>query len=329
MSDYRLVRISISGLSPLEHYRFGECIARTADELGRNILVMASGDLSHKLAEDGPYGYAKEGPEFDSQVTKAMRNADFMQFLQFTDEMTEAAAECGLRAFIIMAGAVDGKAVEPDFMSYEGPFGVGYAVCAYQTTGEDQSRRFAGRYEAQREEKIRQARQSEDEYVKLARMTLESYIKTGKELEMPAGLPEEMLKNRAGVFVSLKVDGRLRGCIGTLCPTAANIAREIMQNAVSSGTGDPRFSPVTERELVNVEYSVDVLSESEPIDSMEQLDAKRYGVIVTKGGRRGLLLPNLEGVDTPEQQVAIALKKAGISSSEKYAMERFEVVRHR
>lgn len=169
---------------------------------------------------------------------------------------------------------------------------------------------------------------NEDAYVRLARLSLETYIKTGQMAALPKDLPEEMLNRRAGVFVSLKKHGHLRGCIGTISPVTKSIAQEILRNAISSGTEDPRFSQVTEDELDDLVYSVDVLSEPEPISSMDELDVKRYGVIVTNGHRRGLLLPNLDTVNTPEQQVEIALEKAGIRKGQPYSMERFEVVRH-
>lgn len=328
-TDYLLVRIGLSGLSVLDHYRLGKCIAQTAEALGRRAVFIASGDLSHRLKEDGPYGYAKEGPEFDRQVTGAMAEGDFLRFLTFRPDFCEAAAECGLRSFIIMAGALDGISVEPELLSYEGPFGVGYGVCAFSVTGSDENRRFDVMYEAEQREKLDIAKSNEDAYVKLARVSLETYVKTGKRAEIPDGLPEEMLRDRAGAFVSLKKDGQLRGCIGTIGPVTGCVAEEIVRNAVSAGTEDPRFSPVTARELSTFVYSVDVLAEPEPIASMEELDVKRYGVIVTSGYKRGLLLPNLEGVDTPEQQVSIALKKAGIRKAESYSMERFEVVRHK
>ena len=137
-----------------------------------------------------------------------------------------------------------------------------------------------------------------------------------------------MLKNKAGTFVSIKKNGELRGCIGTIMPTKANIALEIISNAISSGTRDPRFNAVKMDELDSLSYSVDVLLEPEPIDSIKDLDVKKYGVIVRSGFRSGLLLPNLEGVDTPEEQVSIALQKAGISFREDFTMERFEVLRY-
>jgi AmmeMemoRadiSam system protein A len=138
-----------------------------------------------------------------------------------------------------------------------------------------------------------------------------------------------MLREQAGVFVSLHKDGRLRGCIGTIQAARKNIAEEIVENGISAATKDPRFSPVLPDELDTLEISVDVLGEPEKIHSKEELDVKRYGVIVTKGFRRGLLLPNLDGVDTVDEQLAIALRKAGLPEREKnFEMQRFEVVRH-
>lgn len=137
-----------------------------------------------------------------------------------------------------------------------------------------------------------------------------------------------LLSERAGAFVSIKKNGDLRGCIGTIEPYRSNLAEEIIGNAISACSRDPRFDPIQPRELAELSISVDVLSEAEPVDSPAQLDVLRYGVIVAKGYRRGLLLPNLEGVDTVEYQLRIALSKAGISPSENYTIQRFEVVRH-
>ncbi|MGI5849772.1 MAG: AmmeMemoRadiSam system protein A [Christensenellales bacterium] len=328
-TDYQLVRISISGLSFLDHYTFGQCIAKTSDAIGRKVVFIASGDLSHKLTPEGPYGFAKEGPEFDNQVTQAIRTGDFMRFLAFDEDFCDAAAECGLRTFIEMAGALDGRSVKTDFLSYEGPFGVGYAVCTYSVTGRDGNRQFAKQYEEVLKKDLVSVKSAEDEYVRLARLSLETYVKNGEYAKAPTGLPKELTEKQAGVFVTLKKDGHLRGCIGTIAPNTLSIAEEIIKNAVSAGQDDPRFDAVTADELPFLVYSVDVLGIPEVIVSIKKLDVKRYGVIVTKGYRRGLLLPNLEGVDTPEQQVAIALQKAGISASETYQMERFEVVRHK
>ncbi len=329
LKDYQIVRIGLSGLSNTDHYQLGRCITKTANKLNRRIVVVASGDLSHKLKEDGPYGFAAEGPRFDTEITQAMKEGDFLKFLEFSPDYCASAAECGLKSFIILAGTLSGKAISPEFLSYEGPYGVGYAVCEYKIIGEDATRNFDDIFKEKQKAIARELQKLEDSYVHLARLSLETYVQTGKRAKLPEDLPTEMLSNRAGVFVSLKMHGSLRGCIGTTEPVTQNIAREILRNAVSSGVEDPRFPPVSEDELPELVYSVDVLGEAEPVTSPDYLDVKRYGVIVTSGRKKGLLLPNLEGVDTVDQQIAIAKKKAGIYNNEKYSLERFEVVRHK
>ena len=137
-----------------------------------------------------------------------------------------------------------------------------------------------------------------------------------------------MYAHRAGVFVSIKKEGRLRGCIGTLQASQPSIAEEILHNAISAAVNDPRFSPIDPEELDRLTISVDALGEMEKIESQSQLDVKRYGVVVTSAHKRGLLLPNLEGVDTAADQIAIAKRKAGIGEEEEFHLERFEVVRH-
>lgn len=164
--------------------------------------------------------------------------------------------------------------------------------------------------------------------VKLAKDTIEHYVRTGKIIALPDELAPEMMQ-KAGVFVSLKKRGELRGCIGTFSATAENVAAEIIQNAVSAATQDPRFAPVGEKELDDIQYSVDVLTEPEKVSDRGQLDPVKYGIIVKSGERRGLLLPDLEGVDTVEEQISIASMKAGIFPGEPVELYRFEVKRYR
>jgi len=164
--------------------------------------------------------------------------------------------------------------------------------------------------------------------VKLAKETVEAYIKYGQIIKPPAELTAEM-KERAGVFVSLKKNGELRGCIGTYTPATKNIATEVIQNAISASTQDPRFPPVSLAELDEIKYSVDVLSPPERVYDKRDLDPKRFGIVVKKGLRRGLLLPNLEGVDTVEEQLSIVRLKAGISPVEDIEIYRFKVRRYK
>ena len=140
--DCPILRIGLSGFSPLDHYRLGQCIAQAVENLGRRAVFIASGDLSHKLKDDGPYGFAPEGPEFDRQITGAMAEGDFLRFLTMDPALCDRAAECGLRSFQIMTGALDGMAVETKLLSYEGVTGVGYGVAAFTVTGPDGDRRF-------------------------------------------------------------------------------------------------------------------------------------------------------------------------------------------
>ena len=323
-----VVRIGLSAMDAAEHYRLGKCIKKTAEELNRDVVVIASGDLSHKLLESGPYGYHPSGPVFDRLATEAMAEGDFLKLMTLDSTLCEDAAECGLGTFWVLAGTLDRMNVKSELLSYEGPFGVGYAVAAFTPEQANESRAFDVLYQRAERERLGAVRAGEDAYVRLARQTIETFVRSGEVPETPDDLPEEMKSNRAGVFVSLKIAGKLRGCIGTISAATESIATEIVENALSACSDDPRFDPIRVDELERITYSVDVLGRAERIDSVEQLDAKRYGVIVTSGYRKGLLLPNLEGVDTVEEQLKIAKRKAGIPDYERCRMERFEVVRH-
>ena len=329
LTDYRLVRIGLSGLPLTDHYHLGQLIRQTAEKLDRRTVIIGSGDLSHRLKKDGPYGLAKEGPEYDERIMDVLSRAAFDELLDFDESFCDRAAECGHRSFCILAGALDGLSVEAERLSHEGTFGVGYGVCTYRVTGLDPSRHCLDRWRDRQRKSQEEKQRNEDAYVRLARAAVNSWVEWRKRPELREDLPAEMLSGRAGVFVSLHKDGMLRGCIGTIQAVKRNIAEEIVENGISAAAKDPRFSPVRPEELEALEISVDVLGKPEKIRSKEELDVKRYGVIVTKGFRRGLLLPNLDGVDTVEQQLSIALRKAGLSEREKdFEMERFEVVRH-
>ncbi len=326
---YRLVRIGLSGLPLADHYRLGQMIQTTAEKLDRRVLFVGSGDLSHKLLREGPYGFAPEGPAYDERIMDVMGRAAFDELLDFEESFCDKAAECGHRSFCILAGALDGKRLETKKLSHEGPFGVGYGVCTYQVTGDDPERKLLKKWEERRRLSLEAQRRREDPWVKLARAQVEAWTTERRRIGLPEDLPPEMRSRRAGVFVSLHREGRLRGCIGTIEPTRRCVAEEIIENAVSACSRDPRFSPVRREELEDLEISVDVLAPPEKIRSRDELDVKRYGVIVSKGWKRGLLLPNLDGVDTVEDQISIALRKAGLSDKEKdVELERFEVVRH-
>ena len=326
--DGKIIRIGLSGLPLSDHYRLGMYIARAVDELDRRAVFIASGDLSHKLQDYGPYGFAKEGPEYDARIMDVCSRAAFGELFDFDEVFCEKAAECGHRSFVMMAGAFDGLSVRAEALSHEDVTGVGYGICTFYPQGRDEERHFLFQYEKKREAEIQKRRENSDAYVRLAYQAVDYYVLHRRYLPIPEDIDEELINGRAGTFVSIHKEGLLRGCIGTIAPARDNIAQEIIANAVSACSRDPRFSPVSEDELKDLEISVDVLGETEDVSSPEELDVKRYGVIVSCGERRGLLLPDLDGIDTVEEQIDIARKKGGIGKDEDYTLQRFEVIRH-
>ncbi len=325
----RIVRIGLSGLPLADHYRLGQIIGKAAAGTEKRIVLIASGDLSHKLQEYGPYGFAKEGPEYDRRIMDVCARAAFGEMLEFDETFCDKAAECGHRSFVIMAGAFDGLQVKATVLSHQDITGVGYGICTFYPGEPDESRRFLDAFLKKEEEACLKKIEESDPYVRLAGSSVESWVRLRERLPLPENLPPEMLTKRAGAFVSIHKNGQLRGCIGTIAPTRDSVAEEIVYNAISACSRDPRFRPIGADELRFLEISVDVLGEPEDIASPAELDVKRYGVIVSCGHRRGLLLPDLEGVDTVEEQIAIARRKGGIGENEPYTLQRFEVIRHR
>ena len=190
--------------------------------------------------------------------------------------------------------------------------------------------------------------------VNLTKLAVESYIKENKIIKPPANLPKEfsrsefaeLLKRKAGTFVTIEKNGELRGCIGTYLPIRANIAEEIIHNAITAATRDFRFDPIQEKELPDLSYTVYILSEPELMKDLREFDPKKYGIIVRTApimspdgtdvvfnghfmAKTGLLLPDLEGVDTVKQQLAIACQKGGIDARrEKIIIYRFTVEKY-
>lgn len=325
-TDCKVVIVGLSGLPFSKHYEIGQIIKEAVEELDRRVVYIASGDLSHKLQTYGPYGFVEEGPIYDEKIMDIMGHADFLKLLEFDSTIRERASECGHRSFIMMAGALDGEDVQVEVLSHEDITGVGYGICTYYPIGSNLKRCFLNQYLEDVQNHI--SSHQEDAYIQLARKTITEYLTTGKKMSVPTDLPKEMINNQAGVFVSIHEENNLRGCIGTILPVMNSIAEEIIHNAISAATKDPRFSPIQKEELPYLEISVDVLNPPEDISSMDELDVKKYGVIVSSGMKRGLLLPNLDGVDTVEEQVRIASRKGNITESEEVKLQRFEVVRH-
>ena len=308
MEGAKMVPLTFSWLPLDVHFAFGQAIRRAADKIGRRVAIVASGDLSHRLIPAAPAGFHPDGKVFDKKLVHYIEDYTVKGIMTMDEDLIDHAGECGLRSIVILLGALDGLAVKSEVLSYEGPFGVGYCVASFEVDGGEPDPAHL--------------------IALLARQAVESHVRDGKAPDPPAELTPEM-QERAGVFVSLHSRGMLRGCIGTFEPTQANVAEEIISNAISSSTRDPRFPPVTPAELDDLEYSVDVLTRPEPVESAADLDPRRYGVIVESGGRKGLLLPDLEGVDSVEHQIEICRSKAGIMPDEPVKLYRFEVKRYK
>lgn len=293
------------GLAPEQAHALGRALRGFAAPKGWALL--ASGDLSHRLTPQAPAGYNPQGAVFDAAVVAALKSGDAGRLLSLSRETLQGAGECGLRSVLTLLGLA-GAPLE--VFSYEGPFGVGYCTALWNGRRADPVH----------------------PYPALARLSVTRHLRGAPEpgeAEILAVNPDTSLWSpKKACFVSIKTaEGSLRGCIGTILPLTADLGREIVMNAVSAAARDPRFPPLRLEELADVRFSVDVLSLPEQT-SLDGLDPKRYGVIVTKEGRRGLLLPDLEGVDAIEKQVSIAAQKGGIRDLSGAQFQRFTVTRY-
>lgn len=323
----KVVALGYSFNSNDDHLRFGKCIKEAIDAIGRPVALIASGDLSHRLKPDAPAGYAPTAYLFDEQVVEAIETNAAARIVDIDASLRKVAGECGYRSMLIALGATAEMTPRGQVLHYEAPFGVGYLVA--QLTCED---RFHNESLAD-DVNVLADLPNDDESRTLpaiARKIVETYTLTGSVFR-PEPTECSLLGVRAACFVSIKtLDGDLRGCIGTIEPTKDTLAEELVANAISAATRDPRFSPIEPSELANLRYSVDVLSAPEPA-RVEDLNPSVYGVVVEdeSGENRGLLLPDIEGVETAAQQVEIATRKAGIPKGRPLRISRFRVNRYR
>lgn len=320
----KVVALGYSFLSNEDHLRFGSCIGRAIRDVDRPVALIASGDLSHRLKPDAPAGFNATAYIFDDEIVDALRSNDPERIVQINQNLRELAGECGYRSMLIAVGATRELPLSCEVLNYEAPFGVGYMVA--QLTSKEMTKEGATTTDLTAFDSL----QADGENLPaLARAAVEHFVIDGTQLDTPMS-DSELLHARAACFVSLKtLDGDLRGCIGTIEPAHDNLAAEVIANAISAATRDPRFSPVAAEELANLRYSVDVLSANEPTQ-LEDLDPLIYGVIVEdeSGVHRGLLLPALEGIDTAGKQVEIASRKAGIAPGTPIRLRRFSVSRY-
>ncbi|MCR5692546.1 MAG: AmmeMemoRadiSam system protein A [Bacilli bacterium] len=326
--NFKAVRLGLSGFPLLEHYRYGEMLGDVFSSSEKKIVVIASADLSHCQRADGPYGFRVEGPRYDEMVEKIIETGNFGLLLSMDRSLVTKARECGHRSILVLAGMLDRQEIKSTIISHEAPYGIGYLVAKIETLGFDASRAFSELYRSKEEFSINEDINKSDLYVKWARQCIETYIKTKKLPPMEEILPDNFLKTKAGVFVTIHEHGELRGCLGSVKALKDNLGQEIAHNAVSAATCDSRFSPIKEEDFPYLKITVDVLSNPIPILSIMDLDVAKYGIIVENGDRKGVVLPGLSGIETPDQQIAVAKRKAGIDQGEEITLYRFEVKRH-
>jgi AmmeMemoRadiSam system protein A/AmmeMemoRadiSam system protein B len=345
----RVVALGYSFLSNEDHVRFGKCIRAAVDKLGRPVAFIASGDLSHRLRPEAPAGFNPQAHLFDEEVVDAIRSCATNRIVDIDQEVRRMAGECGYRSMLVAIGAGEGLDRSCEVFNYEAPFGVGYLVAQLFASGNadisSAYRATAGSADIlsrQREERAQSesvppasaggpmSQVDRSELPALARKVIETFVTTGQVIATPENR-SDFLNQRAACFVSIKTRaGDLRGCIGTIEPEKDTLAEELIANAVSAATRDPRFPALRADELPALKYSVDVLSPPEPT-TIENLDPNIYGVIVEdpKGLRRGLLLPRLEGIETVARQVEIASRKAGIPMGSEVRLWRFRADRYK
>ena len=304
IDDIELVSISTGFLSEEEMLLAGEIIAEVLDEQEEDYGVVISGDLSHRLSHESYYGFAEEGIVFDRKIAEAFEKEELEKIAEIDEIIVEEAGQCGYIPLVIASGMLQGRAYQSEVINYEHPFGIGYLVGKIKVTGKEETR---------------------IDHTKLAREAIQEYLQSGKRLEIDNEL-RKAFPEKKGVFVSLKKNGKLRGCIGTIHGTHF-LPDEIVCNAIAAATEDPRFLPVEAEELEDIKISVDVLEDEGEVKDLSELDPKVYGVIVEEGYLKGLLLPDIEGVDTAEEQIAIAKNKAGIRG-DNFRLKKFKVTRY-
>jgi AmmeMemoRadiSam system protein A len=299
MANKRCIFLGVSGWPLARFVEFGAWLhGRLRDH---SAILIASGDLSHRLTPDAPYGFRPQGPLFDRLVIDALRGRSWETIEALDPDLVEEAGECGLRPLAILLGAGRAAQLNSQVLSYEGPFGVGYPVVAFTASATPNLGL---------------------DIETLGRQAIDTYLRTHQLIHPPEPIPVE-LRAPSAVFVTLRKSGELRGCVGSVRPTEATAAHELIRYAVASAVRDPRFDPVRLDEVSSLTIKVQLLDMPEPVTDMTKLDPHIYGIIVRRGDRQALLLPDIDGIETAEQQVDAACQKAGIDRRAPLELERF------
>lgn len=315
-----VLSLSLPGAADL--IELGRCVGESLERFGRSAALVASGDMTHRAIPGAPAGYDPRGVEFDRCFTEELRRGRLDRLLAIDPQLRAAAAEDATESVVLVGAALGFRVPRPEVLSYEHPFGVGYLVALFDDANERQDPPKDDSAGTRDEGGVGSALAV---LPRIARESLRASFE-GRRARLPRA--EGELAERAPVFVTLRrrSNGELRGCVGSLVPRCSNLVDEVALGAIAAARRDPRFPPVRPEELDELSIEISVLGRSCPVADLGELDPRRYGVVVCDAeGRRGVLLPDLEGVDTVEQQVQIARRKAGIRDDVPVQIERFEV----
>jgi len=296
----------------------GRALARAAEEIGRRVCVLASGDMSHRLTPDAPAGFHPRARAFDERFRELIARGELQDAVGIDAALRELAAEDVVDSCAVAAGAVGFDATGHRVLHYEGPFGVGYLEAVlHETASRDERAASSGR--------DGDGAHPPSELLSIARASIAANLRSQRY--RPPGLPPPWRRSR-GVFVTLRTaENELRGCIGHVEPMYLTLAQEVAACAAAAATRDTRFSRVHHHELERLRIEISLLGQAETVASIAELDPARYGVLVSDGLQRGVLLPGIAGIHTAREQVRIAAAKAGLSPEALIELQRFEVVK--
>ncbi len=325
-SNFRLVRIGVSSLSLLDHYRLGKLIRSVSEKLRRKVIVIASGELSHHLSREGYFGYSEDGAKYEETACKILKTGNFLQLLTQNRFVLANAGECGNRSLCIMAGALDAQRLKVSHFLHVEHDGIGYATALYEVLGADASRSFEQLYLSKEAYEVVSEIAHAHPFTQLARKAIQVYVSEKARIAIPE--ETEFLSPAKPVFVTLKLHGSLHGCIGAIKPAQKNLGAEIIENAISTAK-DPRFPSLTRDDFPYLSVSVDILGALQRVHSIYKLDPKRYGLYLQCDKRHAFILPNQEGIETIEEQLEAAKRKAGVEYDDPLTLYRVPVTHYR
>ncbi len=324
--NYQVVRLGLTGLPLLAHYKMGALIAEAAKKTGRRIVFIASGDMSHCLSKEGIYGYREEAVKYENLLNKSLKDANFGNLLRMDAKLISRAKECGNRAFAMLAGTLDRLSVETAFYSHEAPFGIGQGIYGYIVKGPDDSRAFADYYVSKTLFSLKEKKENCDDAVKLAYMTIEQAVKGGAPTKVE--VPASYLERKAGVIVSIYEFGALRARYGSISPSESSFAQEVISNSLKASKDDSFFDAISEKELPYLDIVVSEVSDLRVLKEESEFNAEVNGVYVKKGKKSGYSVPFDSLAFDYRKQLRVAKREASLKDDESANIYYFSLIQH-